>query len=70
MERDLVDSITQNSSHFVRYEDFVQALRADIKYVFCALPTNKHLRLCLLMSFSLTMALFVRVAGWTACWTT
>lgn len=31
MERDLVDSLTQNSSHFVRYEDFTEALRADIK---------------------------------------
>jgi hypothetical protein len=32
LERDLVDSITQRSSRLVRYEDFVDALRVDIKY--------------------------------------
>jgi hypothetical protein len=31
MERDLVDSITQQSARLVRYGDFVDALRVDIK---------------------------------------
>lgn len=33
LERDLIDSITHRSSRLVHYEDFVDALRVDIKYV-------------------------------------
>lgn len=33
LERDLIDSITQRSSRLVRYEDFAEALRVDIRCV-------------------------------------
>ena len=31
MERDLIDSLTSQSAQRVRYEDFIDALRADVK---------------------------------------
>ncbi len=31
MERDLIDTLTSQSSQRVRYEDFIEALRADVK---------------------------------------
>lgn len=32
VERDLIDSITQNASIAIRYEDFVQAIQAAMRY--------------------------------------
>jgi hypothetical protein len=31
VERDLIDSITQNASIAIRYEDFVQAIQAAMR---------------------------------------
>ena len=57
VERDLIDSITQNASIAIRYEDFVQAIQAAMRY-----EANPFI-LCLLLPLPLKLS-FISSLGW------